>query len=190
MEEKQPRKKKNVINNLIFLGIILLLLIPQTRFYFQWGVNKIIGQFSPSIDITETHGLLSDYQWQLRDLEGNQLNFNELKGEVLFVSFWATWCPPCVAEMPSIEALHKEYKDKVKFVLVSNETPEKVQTFFDRKNYELNSYTSLSTPPEILQSNSLPTTFILGRDGNIVVKKTGATNWNADTVKKALDQLL
>ncbi|MDT8346783.1 MAG: TlpA disulfide reductase family protein [Flavobacteriaceae bacterium] len=190
MEESQPKKKKNVLNNLIFLGIILLLLIPQTRFYFQWGVNKIIGQFSPSINVTESQGLLVDYQWQLRDLNGQQLAFDELKGEVLFVSFWATWCPPCVAEMPSIAALHNEYKDSVKFVLVSSEAPEKVQRFFDQKNYKLNSFSPLTTPPELLQSNSLPTTFIIARDGNIVVKKTGAANWNADNVKKALNQLL
>ena len=48
----------------------------------------------------------------LNDLDGNPVNLRDLRGKVVVLNFWATWCPPCRAEMPEIEAIHQQYKDK------------------------------------------------------------------------------
>jgi len=59
--------------------------------------------------------------WQINDMEGNQVSFGSLNNKPVFINFWATWCPPCVAELPGIADLYEKYHDEVNFVIVSNE---------------------------------------------------------------------
>ena len=128
--------------------------------------------------------------WRLMDDSGQAVNFESLAGEVVLLNFWATWCPPCIAEMPALDALYREYGDRVTFVLVSNESPEVVRKFMERKNYVLPSFTPLSVPPDQLQIRSIPRTFLIDREGQIVIDKTGAANWNGTKVRNQLDALL
>ena len=108
-------KKSQIYNSITFV-IVVLLIIPQTRKPLQVGLNKIFASFGPSISKSkDDKALLTNYNWQLRDSEGNNFNFESTKGKVVLVNLWATWCPPCIAEMPSMNALYKDYKDKVVF---------------------------------------------------------------------------
>ncbi len=181
---------KNQRNNIIFLVIILLIIIPQTRQPIQVFLQKGLAMFSPSVIDEEDRVVLTDYDWQLVDENGITYNFNDAKGRVVFINFWATWCPPCIAEMPSMEKLYQDYKEDVDFLFVSNETQEVISKFKKKHDYEFRVHASVTPNPVQLETSSIPRTFVLDRDGNIVIDKTGAADWNSKTVRRLLDDLL
>lgn len=180
--------KKNW-SNILFILVILLLLIPQTRKPIQVTLNRLIA-FSPSEISKEKREILEDYSWRLQDLNGEMHYFGEAEGEVVLVNFWATWCPPCIAEMPSFQKLYDDYGDKVRFYFVSSEEKERLQPFLEKKGYELPVYQPLSATPEKMRSNTLPTTYLISKKGELVVDKKGAANWNDDNFRNLLDELL
>lgn len=180
--------KKNW-SNLLFIILIILLIVPQTRKPMQVVLNQVIS-FSPSTIQEDNRETLKDYNWNLADLNGNPVNFRQSIGEVAVINLWATWCPPCIAEMPSFQKLYSEYGDKIDFYFISSEDAEKIQLFLDKKNYVLPVYQPLSIAPDKLQSRALPTTYVISRNGKIVVDKKGAANWNDSGFKSLLDELL
>ena len=182
--------QKKQISNLIFLVIIALMLIPQTRQPIQILLNKGLALFGPSIKDEADREILKFESWKLQDLNGTQVDFKDLKGKVILLNFWATWCPPCVAELPHISDLNKDYKDKIVMLLVSHEPADKVQPFLTDKGFDLNSYMPLTEYPENIKVSSIPRTFLIDKTGAIVIDKTGAANWNSDTVRDQIDILL
>jgi thiol-disulfide isomerase/thioredoxin len=184
------KKKKSVVKNIVFVIIIGLFIIPKTRQQIQIGLQTVIAKLSPSIKKVEDAKLVSGYNWNLKDLEGNNYNLKEAKGKVILVNMWATWCPPCIAEMPSIQALYTDYGDKIEFVLVSNETQDVVTSFLKKKNYSFKAYSSLTAPPATFNVKSIPRTFLLNKEGQIIIDESGAANWNSKKVRETIDELL
>lgn len=182
-------KRKISIKNIIFIIIIALLIIPQTRQHIQIAIHTITAKFSPSVEKDDIEQL-SSYNWKLQDLEGNNYNLDSAKGKVMFVNIWATWCPPCIAEMSSIQSLYNDYNDKIEFILVSNEDKEVIKNFLKTKNYNLKICTPLTKTPETFNVKSIPRTFILDRSGNIIIDESGAANWNSEKVRNTIDKLL
>lgn len=180
--------KKNW-SNILFILFIILLLVPQTRKPIQVTLNRLIA-FSPSEISKENRDVLDNYDWRLRNLEGNLTDFNNTRGEVTLVNLWATWCPPCIAEMPSFQKLYDDYGEQVNFYFISSEEEEKLLQFVNKKEYDLPIYQPFSKTPEKLRSNSLPTTYLLSRNGEIVVAKKGAANWNDRSFRRLLDDLI
>lgn len=176
-------------SNILLVIFILLMIIPQTRKPIQVAVNRIFA-FGPSEIAEEKREVLTDYDWQLNILGGGTANFSEAKGEVIILNFWATWCPPCVAEMPSFQKLYDDYGDKVEFYFVSQENEEPLNRFLEKRGLDVPVYRSLTYIPEQLVSNSLPTTYVISRSGEIVVKKTGAADWNTKDFRELLEELL
>lgn len=177
-------------NNLIFLVIIAILIIPQTRQPIQILLHKGLALFSPSVVDKEDRIQLTDYDWKLVDEHGNAFDFNDAKGKVVVVNFWATWCPPCIAEMPSLEKLYHQYKDDVVFLLVSNEDQEVISKFKEKNKYEFLVYSSITKNPEIFNTSSIPRTYVIDKQGTIVIDKSGAADWHSDKVKELINSLL
>lgn len=175
---------KNQISNIIYGLLIALLIIPQTRIYFL----KLVS-FSPSVKSEEQRTQLTDYNWQLQGMNTADFDFNSAKGKVVLVNFWATWCTPCVAEMPSIQSLYNDYKDKMIFVLVTTDTPDKVSPFMQNKGFDLPVYNSITANPAQLNTNTIPKTFLINKKGEIVVESARA-DWNTQKIRKTIDQLL
>ena len=181
---------KPKLSNVIFLVVLLLLIIPQTRKPIQIFINKGLALFSPSVITTDKQKAITDYHWTLKDANDNTFDFKSAKGKVVFLNFWATWCPPCIAEMPSIEALYKDYQDKIVFVLVSDEKHSVVSNFLKDHGYTFNTYNPVSQYPEAFNIRSIPRTFLIDQKGNIVIDKNGAANWNSETVRNTINDLL
>lgn len=184
---KTPKLK---ISNILFFIVIVLLIVPQTRQPIQIFLHKGLALFGPSIVDESKREKLIDYNWQLLSDSGEIYDFNDAKEKVVVINFWATWCPPCIAEMPSLEELYNSYKNDVVFLFISNEEPKVIQNFIKKNKYSFQFHTPKTTNPKLFQISSIPRTFIIDKAGNIVVDKTGAANWNSDGVKMQLDLLL
>lgn len=181
---------KSKRNNLFILLVLILMVVPQTRLPIQVFINKGLALISPSTISKNNQKKLRSYNWTLKDYKGNVLDFETLKDKVVLVNFWATWCPPCIAEMPSMQSLYNDYGDKIAFVFISNESGEILDEFLNKSNYTFKVYGSLTSPPNQFNVSSIPRTFLIAKDGSIVIDKSGASNWNSNTVREIIDGLL
>ena len=121
------------------------------------------------------------YNWTIQSLDGQDFKMTEAKEKVVFLNFWATWCSPCVAEMASIQRLYKKLKDKgVVFAYISNEKPSTVNRFVRRKGFTFPIYTMRGSPPAVFDTQGVPVTFIISRDGKIALKHIGGAKWDDD----------
>ncbi len=132
----------------------------------------------------------ADYNLKLTDRDGNIHSLEEFKGKVIFLNFWATWCPPCVAELPSIDKLHEEMGDDVAFVLLSfDDDFEKAKAFDKRKGYDLPIYAPASNLPAMFQSSALPTTYVIDANGNLALTHKGMADYSDPDFKNFLNSL-
>jgi thiol-disulfide isomerase/thioredoxin len=127
----------------------------------------------------------------LTDLENNPISMGQYKGKTIFINFWATWCKPCIAEMPSIQNAQDVLRNEgVVFLLASNESIEEINSFRNAHNYNFN-YTRIDNSEE-LNIQGLPTTFIFDQKGQLVFSEMGARKWdekdNIDMVLKILNK--
>lgn len=181
-------EKKTLTNGLLIVFILILLFTPL-GFKIKVGINQLFSG-NPGVLQVEKQVLLDNYTWDLVDLQGKPTQLQDLTNKVLVVNFWATWCPPCVAEMPAFQSLYEDYGAEVAFLFVAEDDYKKVTAFVRKKGYTLPVYFSTSPAPEMLVSPALPTTYIIDRTGKIVVKEVGAADWNSKATRSLLDQLL
>lgn len=176
-------------SNIIFVILIALLIIPQTRRPIQIFFLRLLAGAPKEIQAADQKKVI-DYAWQLATLDDKRVDFSVSAGKVTVVNLWATWCPPCLAEMPSLQNLYNEFGSKVDFYFVSNEDAATLQKFMQKKNYTMPVYMEQSIAPVELQSSSLPTTFVISRSGRIAMRSTGAAKWNSSKVQHLLEKLL
>lgn len=132
----------------------------------------------------------ADYDWHVAPMMGERLHIADLKGRVVFLNFWATWCPPCVAEMPSIQGLFEKVNaEDIAIVCVSQEDHATVAAFMRKKGYSFPVYTLQGAPPRVFETEGIPATFILSPDGQIVFKHVGAAKWDDEKVVNFLNAL-
>ncbi len=191
-EYLRTRKFSWWLSTALFGFIIVLIAFPSLRIQFSAWVNR---QFlsDPEFEYKSDYPVLSDkaYQFSYYDLNDERHFFSEHKGKVVFVNLWGTWCGHCVAEMPSIEDLYKDYGDKVVFIMYSDrDSPRTLKKFKDRGDYTL---PFVYKDPQVkfdFKGGAYPTTFIISKYGEIVHEEKGAMDWNADAVRKRLNELL
>ena len=190
---KENRSIWQKSGDILFWILILLFLVPGPRKVILTNLNRVVLQVkTPRMINEEKQEVLSDmdYNWILAWAKNEPYYFSDLRNKVVIVNFWATWCPPCVAEMPEIQELYKKFGNRVAFMLVTNEKPEVVTAFMEKNQYQMPVFYLASEPPKALSFSAFPTTFIISRDGHVVSKKTGAANWNSKATEKILEELL
>jgi thiol-disulfide isomerase/thioredoxin len=134
-----------------------------------------------------------DYNFAVKDLAGNKFTFDKYKGKVVFINLWATWCGPCRAEMAGIQKLYLGMSgDSVSFVMLSldkDRDKEKVVKYLKDKEFTFPVFLPSGYLSEQLNVPSIPTTFVIGKDGKIAMKEIGTTNFNTPKFKKFLEKL-
>jgi len=127
----------------------------------------------------------------LRSLDGQLVSLQELRGKAVLVNLWASWCPPCVAEMPGLQALYdKVDKRKVAFVLISlDENPAKAQRLIQRRGYTMPVYFPTAPLPTPFDTQSIPTTVLLGPDGQVAARHEGMADYDTPEFRAALEKL-
>jgi len=181
-----------MISNILFYGLIIFILTPYGRPKFLQAVSYVKSLvISPKVTEISERTPISSLNTDLQAIvNANNINLADLKGKVIFLNYWATWCPPCRAEMPSIQQLYNDYKDKIAFVFITNDPKEKVEAFYQKNNHDFPTYRLASNPAPEISTRSLPTTFIIDKQGRIVDKEIGASNWNSSGYRKLFDALL
>ena len=153
-------------------------------------VRSTENENSHESETIENPATPADFNLKLIDREGNIKSLKEFKGKVIFMNMWATWCPPCIAEMPSIDKLHEEMGDDVVFVMLSlDQDFEKAKAFDKRKGYNLPIYSSGSNLPEMYKSSAIPTTYVIDADGNLALTHIGMANYSDPEFKEFLNSL-
>ena len=180
---------------------IFLIVIPLTL----WNCQPILKAPAstimsatlptPEIDSVKTTEELpdADFNLSVKTLESKLVNMHDYRGKVIFLNFWATWCMPCVAELPSINKLYNQFKnDNIVFLLISNETSEKVKSYKQRKKYDVPFYIidSDGKIPQQYFSRSIPTTFIINKEGKIIKATKGAEDWDDDEFVEVIKKML
>ncbi len=134
-----------------------------------------------------------DYNFTIKDLTGKKMEFKEFRGKVIFLNLWATWCGPCRSEMAAIQKLYENMdKEKVSFVMLSLDKDiqlEKVKAFVNSRSFTFPVYMPSGYLADQLQVPSIPTTFIITKDGVIDLKEVGMKNYNTTKFKKYLENL-
>lgn len=189
--------KKEIRDWIVILGIFFILYITGAYSEVAAFTQRLVlatGVITPS-ELAEKDKVPADYNFKLLDLQGNSLDFKDLKGKVIFINFWASWCAPCIAEMPSINNLYEEMKDveNIEFVMISLDQDEsKARRFIEKKDYDLPFYFPdyNNLIPKVYEAPSIPTTFVISMDGIIDSKKVGMANYNTKSFKKYLNKLL
>lgn len=132
-----------------------------------------------------------NYDFQLRKLDDSSVDVSDFRGEVLFINLWATWCPPCIAEMPDIHDLYLKKGDQVKFMMISlDEDPLKAQAFINRKSFTFPVFSASYGLPKVLHSNSIPTSYVVDKSGKIRVVRRGLAKYDTDEFNDFLEKLL
>lgn len=195
-------KKKNKINTVLYIiliGFILLMFLPATRSYLQQGLMKL-GLFKPDLEapvVVEEKNADSaatpQAQVVFSDAGGKQVDVATLKGKVVFMNFWATWCPPCRDEMPSIQVLYNQLKDSedIVFMMVEiDHEAEKAVAFMEKEKLSLPIYYPETAIPKEWVGQSIPVTVILDKEGNIAARHEGMADYSTPEVLKFVTDLI
>jgi thiol-disulfide isomerase/thioredoxin len=186
-EMKQFLKKH--WGNMLIVIAVGLLIVPQTSIPIKVFVQRLIMSSPSELEASEIM-TLSSLDWSLRNLNGEVVSLTDSKNKVIVLNLWATWCPPCIAELPNFQNLYNEFGDRIDFYFVSAEEAATIQKFLQKKKYNLPIYLETKRPPKDLQVSTIPTTFVIDKDGKIVVQKTGVARWDSEDVKILLRRLL
>lgn len=187
--------KKKHIYNILFFGFLIFLFTPYglgTRAKLTQGVTYVKSYiFPPTGNQDNNRKSLDNYDVKLKAITfAEDTDLATLKGKVIFINYWATWCPPCRAEMPSLQKLYNDYSDRIEFVFATTDAKKDVDRYFTAKNFNLPTYKIVSSIPQQLNTTSLPATFILDKEGKIFLEEFGAADWNGSNIRKMLDDLL
>ncbi|MES2427575.1 MAG: TlpA disulfide reductase family protein [Bacteroidota bacterium] len=197
MKYKKLITWSNVTTVVLTLLLIVLLINPQAKAVMIEGLMKV-GLFKPPVENTEPAKVVSGGAnvapgLLLTDPDGKVINTKDQQGKVLFINFWATWCPPCIAEMPSINKMYARYKNNPKVMILEVDVDSdfsKSVPFMKKNKYQMPVYNMASELPEGFLSSAIPTTVIIDKTGTVVARHEGGADYTDNGFYKYLDGLI
>ena len=191
--------KKNLIEygiiGAVFITLFATGLHTEVFGFLQRGILET-GLMKPDTEkkaeiatATPAKGAVLDLN--LVNSKGEKVNMKQFEGKVIFLNFWATWCPPCIAEMPGIHKLYKEVKDgNVEFIMLSvDQNFEKARKFKRNKGYDFEVYRATGPIPQMYSTRSIPTTYVIDADGNLALTHLGMGDFDTNDFKLFLENL-
>ncbi len=183
------RRRKSVlgiVSDFVFLAFIIALLFPSARQLLSATVIRI-AMFQPKNTEEVIYLTPEDLSWRAVSLNNDTVSLQLPADKPILINFWATWCPPCIAELPSLQRLYNQYHTQVDFYFISDEDPQTLRAFLLKKGYTIPVYTIQNSVQGKLYSRSIPASFLIAPNGRLIMNKTGAAKWDGERVKKNID---
>lgn len=191
--------KKNLIEYGVIGAIALILYVTglhtEVIGFMQRGILAT-GLMKPDVEqsaeaASHDEDPEADYDLKMVNSEGELVSLEQFRGKVIFLNMWATWCPPCVAEMPGINKLYNQVKgEDIVFLMLSlDEKFQKAVDYSQKKGYDFDVYRPAEPLPSSYSSQSLPTTYIISAEGKLVLTNIGMGEYNTDEFKQFLASL-
>ncbi|HEY8661884.1 MAG TPA: TlpA disulfide reductase family protein [Hanamia sp.] len=184
--------KKNGLTILLTVFLLLMIFSPGAK---SWVLQQLVsvGLFKAEIKKEGVNNLPESAPFYFTDSAGNTSTTAGLRGKVVFINFWATWCPPCRAEMPSLEELYGKLKNDNRFVFLfinEDDDQSKAKQYLEKNNFTIPLYYPSGDIPNEIFSGTLPTTIVIDKEGKIVLKHEGMAGYNTPDFIKQLKDLL
>ena len=191
MSDKVSKIKREIISWILPLAIFGIIYVTGLHRHMAAGLQKVVvatGIIKPETNLNLDEKPNVNYNFRLKSVNGLDLHFEELKGKVVFINFWATWCPPCLAEMPDIHDLYQSLdEDKIEFVMISRDKAfGRAKKYVQKEGYTFPIYQLVDPLPTSLSFDGIPTTFVISKDGKIALKNTGIATYNTRKFKEYL----
>jgi thiol-disulfide isomerase/thioredoxin len=183
--------KANLINGVIIVALAVLVFVPSAKALLMRSLMGV-GLFRVDVSAAAPAPVKSTIDIAFRDASGKDISLKQLKGKVVLLNFWATWCPPCRAEMPSLNSLHQKLKTDTNIVFIAVDADSKLKEsaqFMAKYDYHLPLYEVMSDVPESVYGGNLPTTVIFDKEGTMVFRHEGMANYDTERVKGFLQKL-
>lgn len=169
----------NITTGIMVLFLVLVLVNPSVKAGVMQGLMKV-GLFQPGMPEEAKAESEMAPDMSFVDGEGKTFTLSSLRGKVVFLNFWATWCPPCRAEMPSINALYERFREDKNVIFLTVDTDgnyKKANNFLKKQQYSLPLYVADSQIPGELLGRSIPTTVIINKKGQVAYRHEGAADY-------------
>ena len=191
----EPRKRSTII-----IILLIVICIVFAYFYLSYREEKIqrereveYEKLYPSLGIQRVDPPEEAEDFTLKTLKGETVSLKDYRGRLIFLNFWATWCGPCRAEMPSMQRLWEEFKEEDFVILAINiqEESKLVSSFVNERG--LSFPVLLDEKGKVARSygiRGIPTTFFLNPEGEIIGKAVGARDWDSEESFELIRELL
>jgi len=184
--------KKRGLSVLLIGFLVIIIFVPDAKsFLLQQLVS--VGLFKAEIKKNGGNNLPETASFSFINSAGITATTAGLKGKVVFINFWASWCPPCRAEMPSLDELYKKLQNDDRFVFLfisEDEDKSKAIKYLKKNHFTIPLYTRSGAIPNEIFSGTLPTTVVINKDGKVVLKHEGLAGYNTESFIRQLKDLL
>lgn len=145
---------------------------------------------APTIISQENRGKVANYNWKLKNADWDFFSFEEARGKVVFINFWASWHLPSRAQLDGIQNLYDRYKGDVMFYIITDQERELPEEFMTRKGYTFPITYLLIGAPSPVDILEPPGSYVLNKNGFIAVHQTAIADWDNDKVYTLFDELI
>lgn len=184
---------RNIVKYTTKIGAIILIVFGLMM--FSGKLNSISNYMAPKVETNQATSNNISYSDSLVDQHDELFSFDDYKGKVVFLNFWATWCPPCQKELPEIQTLYEKYKNSKDVAVVTVVMPggremdaKGIKEFLNEHNYTMPVIFDDGRLSREYEITSLPTTYMLDRDGNKYGVVVGQLT--ADMMENIIDRTL
>lgn len=176
--------RKEIKSWAIMLGIFGVLYFTGLITPIVGGLQSLVlstGLIKPKVLLENKENKAFDYAGQFVDIYGDRVGLSQFRGKTIFINLWATWCPPCRAEMPHISDLYDKVSDEpdlVFLMIALDDDFNKSKKLVEEKEYSFPIVHAAYGLNPSLQSQAIPTTLVVSPEGEIVFYQEGMSNFN------------
>ncbi len=181
--------KKSTLFTLSIIVLVLSFFVTPLGDFSKEFLNKLFAT-APTVISAGKRGKIATYDWKLKRADWSFFNFKEAEGQVVFINFWSTWNLPSRAQLDDLQLLYNRYKGNVKFYIITNEERELPEELMARKEYTFPITYQIIGEPSPIELLKEGGSYVLDKNGNIVVHQTAIADWSNETVYQLLDALI